>query len=118
MGRCLTGSLKSSSGDNTPYVGSGNYSKEALSDTDLRNTLTAAGFNGAGLENAMKIARAESGGRPGALNPDTSTGDYSLGLFQVNMIGSLGKARNEKYLKQYLYLVLLLHLLQNQSNSN
>jgi murein DD-endopeptidase MepM/ murein hydrolase activator NlpD len=97
----LTGSLKSSSGDNTPYVGSGNYSKEALSDTDLRNTLTTAGFSGAGLENAMKIARAESGGRPGALNPDASTGDYSLGLFQVNMIDKLGKDRNAKYLKEY-----------------
>jgi len=72
-----------------------------LSDTDLRNTLTAAGFSGDGLENAMKIARAESGGRPGALNPDASTGDYSLGLFQVNMIGSLGERRNAKYLKEY-----------------
>jgi hypothetical protein len=95
------GKDSSAAGSNTPYVGSGKYSKEALSDAALRDTLTAAGFSGSGLENAMKVARAESGGRPGALNPDSSTGDYSLGLFQVNMIGSLGTRRNEKYLKEY-----------------
>ena len=49
----------------------------------------------------MKIARLESGGRPGALNPNASTGDYSLGLFQINMIGNLGKRRNEQYLEKY-----------------
>ncbi|CAB4166929.1 Peptidase M23 [uncultured Caudovirales phage] len=91
----------SNTGNNTPYVGSGKESKDALTDSVLRDTLSNAGFNGTGLENAMKIARAESGGRPGALNPDASTGDYSLGLFQVNMIGDLGKRRNENYLKQY-----------------
>ena len=95
------GKDSSAAGSNTPYVGSGKYSKEALSDAALRDTLTAAGFSGSGLDNAMKVARAESGGRPGALNPDSSTGDYSLGLFQVNMIGSLGTRRNEKYLKEY-----------------
>jgi murein DD-endopeptidase MepM/ murein hydrolase activator NlpD len=100
LGKSLTsGSGSSSAG--TAYVGSGNYSKNALDDSTLRNTLMRAGFSGQGLENAMKIARAESGGRPGALNPNASTGDYSLGLFQINMIGNLGKRRNEKYLEQY-----------------
>ena len=100
-------SSKSSSTSNssanlsTPYVGSGNYAKNALDDQTLRTTLTTAGFSGQGLENAMKIARAESGGRPGAINPTAATGDYSMGLFQINMIGNLGKKRNAQYLKDY-----------------
>lgn len=100
LGKSLTGGSSSSSAG-TMYVGRGNYSKDALRDPELRDTLMRAGFSGQGLENAMKIVRAESGGRPGALNPDASTGDYSLGLFQINMIGDLGRRRNEKYLEQY-----------------
>lgn len=90
-----------STGGITPYVEGQTWSKKALDDKALRETLVKAGFTGQGLENAMKIARAESGGRPGALNPDTSTGDYSLGLFQINMIGDLGKRRNANYLRDY-----------------
>jgi len=92
-------SSTSSTSSSTPYMGSGNYSKNALDDNSLRSTLTNAGFSGQGLENAMKIARAESGGRPGAYN---GVGlDNSYGLFQINMIGDLGKKRNENYLRDY-----------------
>jgi murein DD-endopeptidase MepM/ murein hydrolase activator NlpD len=101
LGKSLASGGSSGANNNTPYVGSGNYSKEALDDPTLRSKLEKAGFSGQGLENAMKIVRLESGGRPGALNPDASTGDYSLGLFQINMIGGLGQRRNEKYLKEY-----------------
>lgn len=101
LGKSLVAGSGSGANNNTPYVGSGNYSKSALDDQTLRSTLTKAGFSGQGLENAMKIARAESGGRPKALNPNASTGDYSLGLFQINMIGDLGKRRNEQYLEKY-----------------
>ena len=90
-----------SNSNNTAYSGTGNYSKDALSDAELRKTLVGAGFSGQGLENAMKVARAESGGRPSALNPNAGTGDYSMGLFQINMIGDLGTQRNANYLKQY-----------------
>jgi murein DD-endopeptidase MepM/ murein hydrolase activator NlpD len=75
--------------------------KGALSNSELLSVLSGAGFSGSALETAFRVARAESGGRPGALNPNAKTGDYSLGLFQVNMIGDLGKARNAKYLKEY-----------------
>jgi murein DD-endopeptidase MepM/ murein hydrolase activator NlpD len=75
--------------------------KGALSNSELLSVLSGAGFTGSSLATAFKVARAESGGRPGALNPNAKTGDYSLGLFQVNMIGDLGKARNAKYLKEY-----------------
>ena len=76
-------------------------SKTALTDKQLRNVLTAAGFKGSSLDTALAVARAESGGRPGALNPTAATGDYSMGLFQINMIGDLGKQRNAEYLKKY-----------------
>ena len=89
------------SGNKTPYKGSGNYDKSALSDKALQGVLSQAGFSGQALQNAMKVVRAESGGRPGALNPNANTGDYSMGLFQINMIGDLGTKRNESYLKTY-----------------
>jgi hypothetical protein len=99
---------KSSSSTNTSSTSGaaltiGNYtgSKDSLSDSSLREILMGAGFSGASLETAMQVVRAESGGRPGALNPNASTGDYSMGLFQINMIGDLGVKRNEKYLKEY-----------------
>ena len=99
----VLGSSSSGTSGSSASLSIGNYSgsKDALSDTALRSVLSAAGFTGAGLDNAMAVARAESGGRPGALNPDSTTGDYSLGLFQINMIGDLGARRNAKYLKEY-----------------
>lgn len=41
---------------------------------------------------ATAVARAESGLNPGALNNNPSTGDYSVGCFQVNLYGA--NARN------------------------
>lgn len=43
------------------------------------------------------IMMAESGGRPGEVNNNPRTGDLSYGLFQINMIGSLGPARMKQY---------------------
>lgn len=76
-------------------------SNKGLSNSQLKTILKAAGFKGKNIETAMDVVRAESGGRPGALNPDASTGDYSMGIFQINMIGDLGKRRNEQYLEKY-----------------
>jgi hypothetical protein len=39
----------------------------------------------------------ESTGRPYAHNQNSNTGDNSYGLFQINMIGSLGPARREQF---------------------
>jgi hypothetical protein len=58
--------------------------------------LKKAGFKGEGLQNALTILERESGYNPNALNPNKSTGDYSLGLFQINMLGDLYKERMEK----------------------
>ena len=62
----------------------------------ITDILKQAGFKGEGLKNALTILERESGYNPLALNPDKSTGDYSLGLFQINMLGDLYKERMEK----------------------
>ena len=97
----LGSSSSSSSSSSSPYVGSGNYSKNALDDESLRNTLLTAGFSGAGLENAMKVARAESGGVAARHSDPSLLKDNSYGLFQINMLGDMGTRRNANYLKQY-----------------
>ena len=38
----------------------------------------------------VAISQAESSLNPRALNPDRSTGDYSFGLYQINMIDEPG----------------------------
>ena len=44
-------------------------------------------------ELALRIARAESGLNPKAMNTNAKTGDYSVGLFQINLIGNLFEGR-------------------------
>ena len=95
----LKGMFRDTGGGASSYGYQGG--KKALTDEQLMSTLKAAGFTGSNLTNAFNIAKTESGGRPGALNPNAKTGDYSEGLFQINMIGDLGKQRNAQYLKDY-----------------
>ena len=68
-----------------------------MNDRQLVAALTRAGFKGPSLKTAYAVAKAESGGRPRAFNPDASTGDRSYGLFQINMLGGLGPARRKQY---------------------
>jgi hypothetical protein len=68
-----------------------------LSDTDLVDLLSAIGFEGKALKVAYAVAKKESNGRPLAFNGNKGTGDHSYGVFQINMIGSLGEARKEKF---------------------
>lgn len=68
-----------------------------MNDQQLVNTLAQAGFKGKALQTAFGIAKRESGGRPDAFNPDRSTGDQSYGLFQINMLGSMGPARRRQF---------------------
>jgi hypothetical protein len=68
-----------------------------MNDKQLIATLQRAGFKGNGLRTAYAIAHRESGGRPDAFNPNTSTGDQSYGLFQINMLGGLGPARRQQF---------------------
>lgn len=64
-----------------------------LATTELIQLLSDVGFKGKALKDAWAIAMRESHGNPLDHNTNSSTGDNSYGLFQINMIGSLGVAR-------------------------
>jgi cell wall-associated NlpC family hydrolase len=64
---------------------------------DLKSILQQAGFSGQSLNMAYAIAMAESGGNAQAFNGNTSTGDQSYGLFQVNMLGGMGPEWRQTY---------------------
>lgn len=71
--------------------------KEPLTDVQLRQLLEAVGFQGKSLKTAWTIAKAESNGRPQAWNKNALSGDNSMGVFQINMIGDLGIERVKKF---------------------
>lgn len=68
-----------------------------FSEQDLIDVLKSVGFKGRALREAWAVAMKESTGRPNAHNDNPSTGDNSYGLFQINMKGSLGPDRLERY---------------------
>lgn len=52
------------------------------------------------VDNVLKTMQGESGGNPSKLNNNPNTGDYSVGLMQINLFGKLAKARpSEEWLK-------------------
>jgi hypothetical protein len=71
--------------------------KTSLTDIELVWLLEAVGFEGQDLKEAWAIAKKESNGRPLAFNGNTLTGDNSYGIFQINMINTLGNDRREKF---------------------
>lgn len=68
-----------------------------LTNVELADLLSLVGFEGKSLKLAWAIVMRESRGHPTSLNNNSSTGDHSYGLFQINMIGSLGETRREKF---------------------
>jgi hypothetical protein len=71
--------------------------KTNLTDLELVWLLEAVGFEDQELKEAWAIAKKESNGRPLAFNGNTLTGDNSYGIFQINMINSLGEDRRIKF---------------------
>jgi hypothetical protein len=69
----------------------------SLTDSQLVELLKAVGFKGKSLKTAWAVAKAESNGRPFAFNGNTKTGDSSYGIFQINMLGTLGPDRRDKF---------------------
>ena len=63
----------------------------------VKSLLYEAGFRGTHLKQAWAIVMKESTGRPTAYNGNESTGDKSYGIFQINMIGTLGVDRRAKF---------------------
>jgi hypothetical protein len=71
--------------------------RDALTGEELSELLTLVGFEGKAHKTAWSIVMRESNARPRAHNGNTSTGDNSYGLFQINMIGTLGADRRAKF---------------------
>lgn len=63
---------------------------------ELVQMLQAVGFEGQALKNAWAVAMKESHGNALSYNGNVHTGDHSYGLFQINMIGSMGADRRAK----------------------
>ena len=68
-----------------------------LTPHELLELLAAVGFEGKALKTAWAVVMRESRGRPVAHNKNAKTGDNSYGLFQINMLGSMGVDRLAKF---------------------
>ena len=71
--------------------------KTSLTDIELKQLLKLVGFKGNDLIVAWAVAKKESNGRPLAFNGNHKTGDSSYGMFQINMIDTLGPDRRTKF---------------------
>lgn len=71
--------------------------RDPLTGKELAELLTLVGFEGKSHKIAWALVMRESTARPKAHNGNTNTGDNSHGLFQINMIGSLGADRRDKF---------------------
>jgi hypothetical protein len=74
---------------------------DKLTKTQLVDLLHAVGFKGEALRHAWAIVMKESRGNPLSHNGNRDTGDNSFGLFQINMVDSLGQDRREKFSLEY-----------------
>ena len=72
-----------------------------LQPKDLVGLLKAVGFKGKNLEYAWAVAMKESHGNALSYNGNVHTGDNSYGLFQINMLGSMGADRRTYYSLAY-----------------
>jgi hypothetical protein len=81
---------------------------ETLTGQQVAQLAYEAGFRGDDLVNMVAIAKRESGWRPRALNPNTSTNDRSYGLWQLNTLNSDKGGRMED---------LMVSILKNMGHS-
>ena len=68
-----------------------------LTALELKDMLSMVGFKGKSLRLAWSIVMRESRGHPLSHNTSKYSGDNSYGLFQINMLGSLGADRRAKF---------------------
>lgn len=67
----------------------------ALTSASIAQLMRTAGFPDSEISTGVGVAMAESGGNPKAHN--STPPDDSYGLFQINMLGSLGPARRKQF---------------------
>jgi Lysozyme like domain len=68
-----------------------------LSEAQIAQVASKAGFTGNDLKIAVAVAMAESGGNANAHNGNAGTGDDSYGLWQINYYGSLKTSRTKSF---------------------
>jgi hypothetical protein len=66
-----------------------------LTRAEVASYASKAGFSGSDLDIAVAVAKSESGWNPNAHNAKPP--DDSYGLWQINMLGSLGPARRKQF---------------------
>lgn len=71
--------------------------RQTISREQLARLAYQAGFRGDDIWKVIAIAGRESNYNPRAYNPNTSTGDKSYGLMQINMLGSMGPERLSQF---------------------
>lgn len=81
----------------TSPTGSAPKSKKPLPKDSLMGIIQQAGFSGEAARIAYAVAKAESSGDANQLTDNPRTGDLSYGLFQINMLGSMGPDRRKAY---------------------
>ena len=69
----------------------------SLTEVQLVDLLAKVGFEGKSLRLAWAITMRESRGHPLSHYTSKYSGDDSYGLFQINMLGSMGADRREKF---------------------
>lgn len=89
-------SVSGTTASSTPQT-AGTVPAGAMDPRDVARILYKRGFRGKDIVNMLAIAGRESRWMPGAFNGNRSTGDKSYGLFQINMIDSLGPARRKTF---------------------
>lgn len=68
-----------------------------LTDAQIAGAASGAGFSGTALAKAVAIALAETGGTGNPQSHNAVPPDDSYGLWQINMLGSMGPARRKQF---------------------
>lgn len=71
--------------------------RKKITKVELYKLLKDVGFTGRGHKIAFALVMRESRCHPTSHNTNTSTNDNSYGLFQINMIGSMGPGRRKLF---------------------
>jgi len=71
--------------------------KTKYTQKEMFDLAVTAGFTNEDAKIMSAIGMAESSGDSEALNDNSKTGDLSYGLFQINMIGDIGKERKDLF---------------------
>jgi len=91
--RITMGGMVGRSGSSRNGGGTGR-GRKTLKGVEVAKILWQAGFRGDDLIKALAISHRESSGwNVNAFNPNKETKDLSYGLFQINMLGDIGKWR-------------------------